>query len=90
MVEMVGHALWGMAGAQSPGGADSQSTLPPSQSVDPASIVAAAAGTSSPISATSRTASPQAPERSGALAAPRRNRTARTATLATSDQLGRP
>ena len=45
MVEMVGHALWGMAGAQSPGGADSQSTLPPSQSVDPASIVAAAAGT---------------------------------------------
>jgi hypothetical protein len=80
----------GVLGTHLGGGAGSQPSLPDSHSLDPASTVTVVALTSSPISATSRRACPQATERGEAPAAPTRSRTARLTTLATSDQLGRP
>jgi hypothetical protein len=89
-LQAVCQALRGVARTQSAGGAGSQPSLPVTHSPSPAPTVATAAWTSSPISATSRTAWPQATERGGAPAVSRRSRIARPATLATSDQLGRP
>ncbi|MEH1059405.1 hypothetical protein V6U89_29880 [Micromonospora sp. CPCC 206171] len=90
VASMAQKTLRALDGVDSGAGAGNQAIFPESHSVTAMLAVTMTAWVSIAIRVASRTACPQANERGGASAPPRRNRTARDTMLATSDRLGRP